>query len=523
VLVKTKYTFTLTLVGLSVCALIIVQILWMRDALILKNNQFDQNAQTALNSLATDFNDDIFCSELFTNVKFNAGEGLQFIQKDWDYDEKGNRVWNSDSLEKLNFYFIEGKGKLSSYEDLKFNYPATVSVLLKINTGFDTSQNKVFESSDFMNAELGQMPNPKNFKQFVGAHQDPTLLFDNAYIDSTLDYYLWKNSIQLPFDYAVFDTLGNQIYAPNEKLEKAGFYDFKLQTVLLENNNFFDPFILRVSFPDRDDYLLRDSIIFLVISFAIIIALIASFYGFVRLLIRQVELNQMKSNFVNNMTHEFKTPTANISLAMENIEMLNGDVNPKYKKYLRIIGEENKRMITNVERILEVAKYSNSKDAKIQIEEFDMNLVLKEINERFPLRVAKVNGEFDIRLNAQNTLINGDRHHIKNCISNVLDNALKYCKDIPIIHLETNDVKGFLEIKVTDQGIGMEKKDLEKIFDAFYRKDTGNVHNVKGFGIGLSYVKRVIDLHHGKIEVDSKIDIGTTFSILLPVNVLETK
>jgi two-component system phosphate regulon sensor histidine kinase PhoR len=120
-------------------------------------------------------------------------------------------------------------------------------------------------------------------------------------------------------------------------------------------------------------------------------------------------------------------------------------------------------------------------------------------------------------------MIMGDRHHIKNCVSNVLDNALKYCKDKPIINLSTKDRNGFIEITVVDEGIGIEKQDLSRIFDAFYRKDTGNVHNVKGFGLGLSYVKRVIELHHGKIEVESKIEKGTTFTLLLPVTILETK
>lgn len=523
VLLKSKYSFTLTLVALSVAALVFVQILWMRDALVLKNNQFDQNAQTALTALSNDFNDDIFCSELFTNVKFNAGEGLEFIQKEWLKNDSGERVWKGDSMQKLSLYYADDNKELINYKDLKFNYPATVQIMLKINTGFDTSQNRVFEQTDFLNAELGEMPNPKNFKTFVKAHQDPAELFKNDYIDSTLNYYLWKNNINLKFNYSVFDTLGNLVYKPENQNTGSDYYDFKLGAVLLENNNFFDPYILRIAFPDRDSYLLKDSIIFLVVSIVIIFSLIFSFYGFVRFLMKQVQLNQMKSNFVNNMTHEFKTPTANISLAMENMEMLSGNVSPKFKKYLRIIDEENKRMITNVERILEVAKYSNSTDAKITIEEFDLNQVIKEINERFPLRVNKAGGEFSVRLQAQNTDVMGDRHHIKNCISNVLDNALKYCKERPIINLSTKDRNGFIEITVVDEGIGMEKHDLAKIFEAFYRKDTGNVHNVKGFGLGLSYVKRVIELHHGKIEVDSKIEKGTTFTLLFPVNTIGTK
>ena len=117
----------------------------------------------------------------------------------------------------------------------------------------------------------------------------------------------------------------------------------------------------------------------------------------------------------------------------------------------------------------------------------------------------------------------GDRHHIKNCISNLLDNALKYCKDRPIINLTTQDKKGTIEIAITDQGIGIDKQDINRIFEAFYRKDTGNVHNVKGFGLGLSYVKRVIEMHNGKIEVESKIEKGTTFRLLLPVILNELK
>lgn len=505
------------------CALIVVQILWMRDALILKDHQFDQNAQNALNSLANDFNDDIFCSELFTNVKFNAGEGMQFLQKKWFRNELGDKTWIADSSKSLSFYYLDEDNELINYSDLKFNYPATVQVLLKINTGFDTSQTRVFKNNQFHNTDDGELPNPRNFKNFVMAHQDLTQLFANNYVDSTLNYYLWKNGIELPFEYAVFDTLGRVIYAPTEALANAAPAHFNMEVLLLENNNFFDPYVLRVVFPHRDRYLLRGSMLFLSISIIIVLALIASFYGFVRFLLRQVQLNQMKSNFVNNMTHEFKTPTANISLAMENIDMLNGNISPKFKKYLRIIDEENRRMITNVERILEVAKYSQSSDAKILIEEFDLNQVIKEINERFPLRVKKAGGEFSCKLMAQNTIVLGDRHHLKNCISNLLDNALKYCKENPVITLTTNDRKGYLEVAIADEGIGIDKHDLNRIFDAFYRKDTGNVHNVKGFGLGLSYVKKVMEMHKGRVEVESKIEKGTTFRLMIPVIELEPK
>lgn len=518
-LFKGKYTVALTLVSLSVCALIVVQILWMRDALVLKNQQLDQSAQAALLQLSNDFDDDIFCSELFTNVKFNAGEGLEFWQNAWTVDSSGNKTWKEGEKEKLDFYLKDENGELLSYEDLKFHYAATVQVLLKINTGFDTTMARVFESSK---AQEEGAPDPRDFKKFVAAHHNPAEFFDSDYVDSTLAKRLIDQNIHLDFEYAIFDSLGSLVYRP-EGVEEAGFNDFELETALLADNDFFDPYYLKITFPGRDYYLLKGSVIFLTISVLIIVALIVSFLSFIRFLFRQVHLNQMKSNFVNNMTHEFKTPTANISLAMENIDMLNGDVGPRFKKYLKIINEENNRMITNVERILEVAKYSNSAEASLKMEEFDLHEVIQEVNERFPYRVEKAGGTFSCKLKAQSSLVSGDRHHLKNAISNVLDNALKYCSGVPDVKLSTEDSDNGVVIIVEDNGIGIDKLDLKRIFDPFYRRDTGDVHNVKGFGLGLSYVKRVVEMHEGSIDVQSKLGKGTTFSVYLPVTLLELK
>lgn len=495
----------------------------MRDALILKNQHFDQNAKAALQKLSDDFDDDIFCSELFTNVKFNPGEGLQFFQKHWERlpDSSQQRVWTDAEGKPLNFYLKDDNGELLSYQDLKFNYAATVQVMLKINTGFDTTLTQVFDKGT-ANTESGA-PDPRDFKKFVAAHHDPAELFSNHYVDSTLEYYLAEQNIDLDFEYAILDSNGMVVYSPSGDLtSKADLGDdYELETVLLANNNFFDPYYVHLAFPQRDAYILQGSVIFLTISILIIMALIVSFLSFVRFLLKQVQLNKMKSNFVNNMTHEFKTPTANISLAMENIGMLNGQVGPRFKKYLRIIDEENTRMITNVERILDVAKYSSSSEAQLQKEEFDLHEIVQEVNERFPYRIQKANGTFSCRLNAQHSVISGDRHHIKNSISNVLDNALKYSQEHPEVSLTTEDRKDHIAIVITDSGIGIGKTDIHRIFDPFYRHDTGNVHNVKGFGLGLSYVKRVIEMHEGRIEVESKLGKGTTFTILLPVSILE--
>jgi two-component system phosphate regulon sensor histidine kinase PhoR len=516
---KNKYSFTLTVVACCAGALIVVQFFWMRDALVLKNQQFDKNVQTALTSLAADFDDDIFCSELFTNIKFNAGEGLELVQRNWE-ERGGQRDWTPGPGKGLGFYYYDEGEELIAYDDLKFNYPATVQLVLKINTGFDTTKGRVFGANDYLELDGAQMPNSKSFKEFVLSGQDPAVLFSNDYIDSTLAYYLAANDIPTGFEYAVYNHRNEMVYPIDNPGLASRAQDFKMGVALLANNHFFDPYYLRVYFPHRGVLLFKRSMVLLLVSIGILLALIGSFWWFVRFLFRQSHLEQMKSNFVNNMTHEFKTPTTNISLAMENIEILNGDVSPRFKKYLRIINEENQRMIANVERILEVARYSQAAEVQLRKAQFDMHQVVKEVNERFALRVDKAGGSLTCKLGAQQALILGDRHHIKNSISNVLDNALKYCKETPNITLQTTDRDGFLEISVTDEGIGMDRKDIDRIFEAFYRKDTGNVHNVKGFGLGLSYVKRVFDMHGGKIEVESKLGKGTTFRLLLPVNTM---
>lgn len=496
----------------------------MRDASILRNDQFNQSAQTALTKVASDFNDDIFCNEVFTNINFQPGEGLELFQRAWTTDEDGRRVWKADSSKNVEFYLEDYDGNLLTYENLKFRYPANVQVMMKINTVTDPDLQADNDLKEYINENGEKKIDPQNFKSYVMAGQDPAqlLMLTGEYMDSTLRENLGVNGIGLDFDYAIFDVDGKAVGGSSEEVMKGvELADFELKTTLLDNNNFFDPYTLAVSFPTRNAYLLKRSLPFLVVSILIIVALILSFYSFLRFLMKQVQLNQMKSNFVNNMTHEFKTPTANISLAMENIGMLNGQVGTRFKKYLRIIDEENTRMITNVERILEVTKYSDPREGALRKEKFDVNMVFKEINERFPLRVEKANGEFSCKLQAQNTIIDGDRHHFKNAITNVLDNALKYCKDRPIVHVTTRDKNGNLEIEITDEGIGIDKKDHKRIFEPFFRQDTGDVHNVKGFGLGLSYVKRVMEMHKGDVVVESTSGVGTKFTLKVPVLVYE--
>jgi two-component system phosphate regulon sensor histidine kinase PhoR len=256
------------------------------------------------------------------------------------------------------------------------------------------------------------------------------------------------------------------------------------------------------------------------IFFSLII--ISAFYLTVRTMLRQKKLGEIKNDFINNMTHEFKTPIATISLAvdaMRNEKVLKDREKMDY--FSTIIKEENKRMNRQVETIL--------KASQLEKQEVDLNLkpahvhdVIKDVVENFALQLEEKNGKAELLLNATNDLIDADEVHLSNLVNNLFDNALKYSKENtpPFVRLTTqSNGKKFL-MKIEDNGIGMNRDTLKRIFERFYRAHTGNIHNVKGFGLGLSYVKTMVEAHHGEIKAESTLGKGSTFIVEFPLKKL---
>lgn len=253
------------------------------------------------------------------------------------------------------------------------------------------------------------------------------------------------------------------------------------------------------------------------ILFTIII--ITAFYLTVRTMLRQKKLGDIKNDFINNMTHEFKTPIATISLAVD--AMKNEKViqdREKISYFSRIIKEENQRMNRQVETIL--------KASQLEKQEVDLNLkpvhvhgIIKEVADNFTLQLEEKKGRAELVLNAENDLINADEVHFSNLINNLIDNAIKYSKEnTPVyVKITTQSNGKNLVIRVEDNGIGMNKETQKRVFERFYRAHTGNIHNVKGFGLGLSYVKTIIEAHHGQIKADSTLGKGSTFIIEIPL------
>ena len=253
------------------------------------------------------------------------------------------------------------------------------------------------------------------------------------------------------------------------------------------------------------------------IFFTIII--IAAFYLTVRTMLRQKKLGEIKNDFINNMTHEFKTPIATISLAVD--AMKNEKVkydNEKMTYFGDIIKEENQRMNRQVETILRASQLER-KEADLNLKSVHVHDIIKDVVDNFTLQLEEKNGKAELQLNALADIINADEVHFANLINNLVDNAMKYSKETipPVIKVSTYSTAKNLVIKIEDNGIGMNRETVKRIFERFYRAHTGNLHNVKGFGLGLSYVKTMIEAHGGDIKVDSTPGKGSIFTIDLPL------
>lgn len=277
--------------------------------------------------------------------------------------------------------------------------------------------------------------------------------------------------------------------------------------------------VLIVTVPNIKNIVAKDLIPLMVFSVLLMMVVLAAFYLTVHTMLRQKKLSEIKNDFINNMTHEFKTPIATISLAVDALknEKVMGD--PKKLLYFSgIIKEENQRMNRQVETILKSA-LMDRQEVQLNLKPLHVHQIIEDVADNFVLRLNEKQGELETELAATNDLIEADEVHISNLVNNLMDNAVKYSKENvpPRICLTTSSTPDKFIMRIEDNGIGMTRETLKRIFEKFYRAHTGNVHNVKGFGLGLSYVKTVVEAHNGTIKADSTLGKGSCFTIELPL------
>lgn len=340
---------------------------------------------------------------------------------------------------------------------------------------------------------------------------------DSAMVNNYLRTELGNNGIPLAWEYAIADRKGHIVYKTTGYDETVDKEDVFIQT-LFPNDTESRRNYLYVYFPERDKYIFS-SVRFMIPSFGFTFVLLVVFLCTIVIAFRQKKLSEMKNDFINNMTHELKTPIASISLASQMMNDKSLTKSPQMIEHLGgVINDESKRLRFLVEKVLQMSMYDN-KTAVLKKKYTDLNEMVENIAASFTLRVEHTGGKVYTGIEAVDSAMYVDEMHFQNVIFNLLDNAVKYAKpDEPLnVYLKTWNTEHHLCLSVRDTGQGIKKENLKKIFEKFYRVHTGNVHDVKGFGLGLAYVKKMVDLHEGEIRVDSEYGKGTTFTIKLPI------
>jgi two-component system phosphate regulon sensor histidine kinase PhoR len=285
---------------------------------------------------------------------------------------------------------------------------------------------------------------------------------------------------------------------------------------LFVSDIFTSPEYLLLYFPNERQFLLTELWGMLLISIILIIVIVYSFTYTITTIFRQKKISEMKNDFINNMTHEFKTPISTISLACEALTDHTIERSPEFtENYINIILEENKRLATMAEKILQTAVIEKGQ-LNMKRENIDLHEIITDVIKNIRIQVEIKDGVIRKQCKAANPVLLGDKVHLTNLVYNLLDNANKYSPKKPVITVRTENTSNGIILTVEDHGIGISKGEQKKIFDKLYRVPTGNIQDVRGFGLGLSYVKAIVEEHHGRISLESEINKGSKFKVFLP-------
>lgn len=502
---KKSTIWILTLVmAFSFIGLLYVQIMYMENIIKMRNEQFSEIVKRSLYGVSTSLEQD--------ETKF-------FLEQ--DVNEVESALYGSIATSKKEFeYSIPSPDGTSNYK-IQGNWET-----IKVEPKNDNNLGDINERYKNMQEILkGQYLYQKGLLNEVilnilskSSDRPISERADSAVVNNYLKEELSNNGINLRYEYAVVDRKGNVIYKSKSFSEDAENSSVYTQ-VLFPNDPVNKMTYLKIVFPQKSDYIFS-SIKFMIPSFAFTFILLVVFLFTIIIAFRQKKLSEMKNDFINNMTHEFKTPISTISLAAQ---MLNDDSVRKSPTMLQhisgVINDETKRLRFQVEKVLQMSLLDRQ-NATLKLQEVDVNLVVSNVVHTHKLKVEKYGGTLTTNLDAEDSIVNVDEMHFTNVVFNLLDNALKYRREDvpPELSISTRNIgEDKIEIVIADNGIGIKKEDLKKIFDKFYRVSTGNRHDVKGFGLGLAYVHKLITQFKGNIHVESELNIGSKFIIILPL------
>lgn len=486
-------------------------LIWVQSTFIKQSTQvqgklFDQFVQEAMLRAAVNIEEQeaysYFNKTTDINPSYEANISSSNLEESYSLIYENNvftaEIYKDDSLYVVSSTDLQELDHKIKALDIAVNFSST-------DNGF---------SNDFNNYNPNFFQN--NF-QISFNEKGIELATDSSDLFSLLQYEFKRVGINTPFHFALLESFSLKELSSNcSDLICPNFLKQSYKTNVLLNGFTGAEAFLLVDFPDKKHFIMQSNAELLFSSFIFILLIVASFVASWYIIFRQKKLSELKTDFINNMTHELKTPVATISLAAE---MLGKDKVQKdetrLKNYTKIINEENKRLGNHIEKVLQTAQL-DKEAIKLNKTKVDLHELLEELNKKFELRTIDAKARVIWNFNAEDTSIFVDRTHFLNVLSNLFDNALKYRKpdDLEII-ISTSNTKNGIKLTIEDNGIGMSKANTNRIFEKFYRVPTGNIHNVKGFGLGLSYVKTMIEEHNGKVYIESELGKYTRFIIEL--------
>lgn len=513
-------------ITISLLGLVGIQIYWIRNALSVKEVNFDRGVGDAVTKAVNKYN------------KIEVARRLLIQQ------ERDNRY--SQMIDSLNREYYNALSESMRQEDMGADSSATsmresfqFSISGQENGGqihsFDTS---FVRESNALPPSLGYAPDPGTLipedpmRMFFDRSRFINDLFEELFsdrssfqtsgeenmqvLDSLLHAELKNQGIKTEYDFAIYNPAFNTIVAQKTAENTQKLLQSPYAFNLYPNDIFMNPEYLLLYFPEQKRYLVSQINTMLATSSLFILLIISSFAFTMMTVIRQKKLSVMKNDFINNMTHELKTPISTISLACQALK--DQDISKSedlYQSYIRMIDEENQRLGLMTEKVLQTALIEKGK-LNLNLAGLDLHELVEQAIRKISLQVEAKHGQITSMLDAKYSFIEADRVHLTNVFVNLLDNANKYSPVTPQITVSTENSSAGILVHIDDKGIGISRANQKKIFDNLYRVSTGNIHDVKGFGLGLSYVKAIVEKHAGHITLESEPKKGSRFTIFLP-------
>ena len=512
--------------------LMFFQLYWINGLITANKEQFKKDVLNALNNVA---------SKLERQETIKAFNKLNYLNSQgFDKSKKNHNKLQIRKYQSQKIHYHKKNDSLFFLDTFPIGYDVEFIVNFSgFGAGFgsgifkeypfndDNSIKEMLEKKNYKIRELEERLDriSKKYKQtfnvarsLVFPVRKLTERYNSKELDSLVDMELKNKGINIDYRYGVFATSSKKLVSTNAHQHLEDLKKSELKATLFPNDVLGSSAQLLISFPNKKKYLLNK--IWLALTSSAILALVILFcFGYsIRTIVKQKKLSEMKTDFVNNMTHELKTPISTVSLAVEALldKEIDGSMVMLRQKYLNLIHEENQRLGNQVEKVLQIAVIEKNKYT-LEKEIISMNKIIEKAKYHISVQVEKRQGSIRFIKTTDNDLVFADKIHMTNVIHNLLDNANKYSPESPNIIIRSEIKQDLLVLSIQDKGLGMTKEQQKHIFEKFYRVPTGNRHDVKGFGLGLAYVQHMIYSHNGKITVNSEIGKGSNFSISIPL------